>query len=737
MNKKNNNDMIEDDMFFFDFTQLCQLFKRNWKWFPFSIVVCLMIAALYLWFTPSTRGVVGKMEIIDKSKNGSSGMSAGMALINSLPLNLGSSISAGASLAIDSEKEILKSNTLVRNVVKELDVYTEYRLRKWGRETLLYQDTPIKVSLDSAHVQWLDAELPLYFHQIQLTVSKNSNGYKVKTRLIENEEKTKLPTQSFATLPATIVTSAGTLTITENNLSSREAKAFEKDYTLNVSVTPPSVAADNFIDRLSIAPPSKTVTNMFNVTLQDKNIVRGIDFIKGLVNAYNQRANDDKNEEARKTDEFVNARLAKIDIELGSSDDDWENSKKQYQITTPQADAQEALTKKSQYEIQLVEIGTKIQLHDYLNEFINDPKNLFEFIPVGLMDGSSEDQTNTNSTGSSSFISQHNQLVKQRNDLLKSVSDKSPQVQRLTESIQDLHPTIQLAMQRDREQLVMQKNALDREYARYSGRIGSAPQMERVFTEIGREREIKQAVYLLLLQKREETAMELANTTDKGRLIDEVKVDGSSTKPKKKLIILVALFLGALTPMGVLYIKYILKTKIYTRDETEILTRHPFLGIIPYSGSEEEIRNLRTNLLLNLKPSQKTVLVVSQHEGDGKTFIAQHLADSLNSIGKKTLYVNTDLRSNNSQFDKGHPADILASEEFIKQIAATKEANDYVILDSPAFSQYVDALQLAQFADATIYVAKAGTSVKSDIVSLNKETRLPELMIVLNGVTTK
>ena len=730
--QENKNTVFDEDVFYDGLMNLFQLFKKNWKWFPVSILACLFVAALYLYFTPTTVSVTGKMELIDKSKSGSSGFSAGMALLNSLPMGLGSGFGRG-SLGIDSEVEILTSNTLVRSVVKNLGVYTEYRLCKRGRKTLLYQNTPIVVSLDSTHVQWFDDELPLSFHQIQLTVSKNSSGYKVKTKLVENKEEAKLPTQTFASLPATIETEVGTLTITENILSPKQGKAFEKDYTLIVTVTPPSTVANSFISRLTIEPPKKTVNNLLNITLQDENLLRGLDFVNSLVDAYNQRANKEKNEEARKTDEFVNTRLAKIDVELGSSDDAWENSKKQYQITTPEVDAQEALEKKSQYEARLVEIGTKLQLHDYLSDYVSDPNNMYELIPSGMLGGALEGQVNASTSGTSSFIAQHNQLVNQRKDLLKSVSEMSPQVQRLSKSIEELHPTLVLAMKRDREQLVMQKNTLDREFARYSGRVGSVPQVERVFTEIGRQREIKQAVYLLLLQKREETAMDLANTTDKGRLIDDVSVDSGSNKPHKKMIIVLAVFFGILLPMGVLYLLQLMKSKIDIKEDINKMTKLPYLADIPASDSGEAIRNLRTNLLLNLKTGQNTILVTSQNDGDGKTFIAQHLTDSLNAIGRKTLFINGDMRNSDSQSIQGHPADILASEEFAQQIAQAKADYDFVIIDSPALDKYVDALQLAPFADATLYVAKAGSTLKSDIQALNSEIHLPQPLLVLNN----
>lgn len=729
--EENQNVMIEEEESSFDFMQLWRLFKKNWKWFPISIVVCVLIAGVYLWITPTTVSVSGKMEIIDKSKKGSSGMSAGLAMLNSLPMGLGSSLGGSASLGIESEKEILKSNWLVRNVVKDLGLYTEYRLSKWGKKTLLYQNNPITVSLDPAHVDWLDAELPLTTHQILLTISKGSNGYEVETRLKENKEKTDLPTQTFASLPATIKTEAGTLTLTENKLSAKQAKAFEGSYTLKVSILPPSKSADGFVKRLSAEPPSKKVMNILSLTLQDESLLRGLDFINHLVEAYNQRANDQKNEEALKTDEFVNARLAKIDAELGSSDAAWENSKTRFQMTDPKVDAEEVMTKKGEYEAQLVSFGTQIQLQDYLNEYINDPANLYELIPVnvGVYGGDALP-----------MVSQHNTLVGQRRELLKSVSEQSPMVQKINQSIEELHPNIKTAMKRDRQSLMIKRQTVEREYNKYNNRVTSTPQQERVLTEIGRQREIKQGVYLVMLQKREETAMELANTTDKGRFIDMVQADPQSATPQKKMVLLVALFLGALLPMGVLYLLQMLKTKIDTREELEAATKLPFLTEISASNSDEAIRNLRTNLLLNLQPDQKTILVTSRNNGDGKTFIAQHLVDSLKVIGKNALYFNADYRNNdcqlssvNCQLSKAHAADILASNDFAAQIHAAIANNDYVIIDTPALGEYNDALQVAQFVDATLYVAKAGKTKKSDIESLNVETRLPHPMLILNN----
>ena len=737
---ENQNVMIEDEESSFDLMQLWHLFTRNWRWFIVSIVTCVLIAFAYLWFTPSTVTVTGKMEIIDKSKK-SSGMSAGLAMLNSLPMGLGSSLGGGAGAgSIESEKEIILSNTMVRNVVKDLGLYTEYRLSKWGKNTLLYQNNPVEVTLDEAHVAWLDSDLPLYFHQIKLTISKDGNGYTVEPTLIEGKEETELPSQTFATLPATLKTESGTLTIKDNKLPAKQAKAYEGSYTLKVTITPPTTAAYGFIGRTTLEPPSKKVMNILNISLTTENLLQGIDYVNHLVEAYNQRANDEKNEEARKTDEFVRERLAMVDAELGSSDAAWENTKKNFQITTPEVDAQEALTKKSEYEAQLVTIGTELQLHDYLSDYINNPANLYELIPVGLnatigSGGEGAGSASDGGAANSSLIARHNSLVSQRKDLLKSVSEMSPQVQRLTESIKELHPDIQLAMKRQRESIVMQKRTLEREYGKYSGRISTAPQMERVLTEIGRQREIKQGVYLVMLQKREETAMELANVTDKGKLIDPPAADPASGKPQKKMVLLVALFLGALLPMGILYLLQMFKQKIDTRQELEAITKLPILAELSQVNADEAIRNLRTNLLLavpeHVDGRALTILVVSQNAGDGKTFIAKQLEEAFSTIGKTVTLINGDMRS--LSLPKGqHAADILAGEEFAKSISQAKESNDYVIIDSPAMGEYNDALQLAQFADATLYVVKAGKTQKSDLEALATDKNLPNPMLVLN-----
>lgn len=725
------NGMVSNEENSLDFQQIWNIFVGNRKWFVASVAFFLLVAFAFLWLKPAKVSVSAKLRIMDKQQQDSR-LSAGMAMLNSLPMGIGSSLSSSlGSGGTETEKEILMSNTLLHDVANDLRLHTECRLCNLGSRTLLYQNEPLLVSVSPTYLKWLDSELPLMMHQVELTITKDEEGYTVETVVKENNEKEELPDQRFATLPATILIGKEKVVLSENpHLRAKDKENYKDGYTVEITIVPPMTKAMEMMDFLTVESPATNAPDIVSIKLEDEHVVRGIDILNRLVEVYNQYANDEKNEEANKTDAFVKERLAKIDAELGSSDEAWEKSKKNYQITDPKVDAQEVIQKKSIYESQIVEISTQLQLHDYLNEYINNPENLFEIIPSGLggIDFSNENASSIVSS-QASLIAQHNNLVNQRKVLLKSMSEKAPQVERLSETIKELHPTLQTAMRRDRQNLIMKRSALEREYGKYMGRVSNTPQMERVLTEIGRQREIKQGVYLLMLQKREETAMALANTADKGKLLGEVQMEKNSKHPKKKVVLLAALIMGVIFPMPILFFYMLFKSRIDIREELSSLTGYPLLGEVTPDSQDESICKIRTNLLRTLMPGQKVVLVTSERSGDGKTHVARQLVDSLSRIGKKAHYLDLDLRKPPQAV---HPADYFESDDFKEMISFAKSENDLVLFDTPSIDSWFDAYQLAQFADATLFVVKSGTTHKSMVKHLNEDIVFPHKMLVMN-----
>lgn len=744
----NNNTIKNDNESTLDFQQTWNLFLANWRWFLISVVAFVLLAGAYLWFSPQKINVITKMQVLDKSKE-SSQISLGMSMLSSLSSGLGGGLggslgsSLGSSLGLSTEEEILMSSSLLCDVVNDLSLHTEYRRCSWGRRILLYQNQPVNVSIPKTYLQWLDDELAVRSHQIILYITKDDEGYTVETTLKENKEKTHLPDQTFAKLPATINTGEGTLTLTENTLlSEKEREDYKNGYTIKVMIVPPTARAMDFVEVLKVEDTETKAPDIIAITLEDENAKRGIDVVNHLTEVYNRFTNDRKNEEAEKTEDFVNHRLAKLDKELGTSDEAWEKSKKTYQITDPQVDAQDVMQMKAVYETKMVEIGTQLQVHDYLSEYINNPDNLYEIIPVSFGDSGLDLQEsqisypNVNSASSkSSLIAQHNTLVSQRKQLLRSMTDKSPTVQRLTETIKELHPSLQMAMKRERQNIIMKREAVEREFGRYMGRISSVPQAERVLTDIGRQREIRQGVYLMMLQKREETAMTLANTRDKGKLIDKVLVEKDSKHPKKKIVLLAAFFIGLIFPMPFIFFRQLISSKIDSRTDMESIADYLYLGEISSKGSTETAcDSLLTNLMSYLKDGQKVILIASDADGDGKTFVTQHLTEALSATGKKVTSMNLDLRQTSM---KVSPAVYFASSEFTKKMSDARDNNDFIILDTPSMGSYSDAFLIARYADATVFIVKYGSTHKAMVRDILSDSRIPSPMIAINTIGKK
>ena len=709
---------------FFDANYLWQIFTHHKKWFALSIFLCLCLGAAYVYITRPAFNIVGKMLIIDRRQNNSSASSVSAALLNQLPSSLGSSLSLGRSLGSENEKEILKTKLLSKDVVDDLGLYTEIRHQKFLKSRLLYKNQPVNVTVSQECLQALNEGL--YTYSIRLTIDKDDAGYTFEGVLKKNKKKIKIAEQTFAKLPAVIHTEIGDLTFTENVLPiEEERKPFVKDYRLKVTITPSMTVANQFVKRLAIASASKKATSIIQISLQDENISRGIDFVNSLVEHYNDRSNAERQEEAAKNDEFINSRLAKIDQELGLTDADWEKVKKQYHVTDPKVDAEEVMEKKSGYESQLVNFSIQQQLIDYLSEYVNDPANLFELIPVnvGVYTGDAV-----------SMINQHNTQVTERNLLLKSVSEKSSQVQQLNQLIRELHPAIQTALQRDRQSLDIRRRTVEQEYNRYKNRVGSAPEQERVMTDVSRQRNIKQGVFVALLQKREEIAMELANTTDKGRLIDETQAQGK-TKPKTKVVLLSSLILGLLLPYVFFFYRRNMKKNIESEVDLKLQTTLPLAGTIPSIGQgdvDDAFRLIRNKILHQLGEGQKTILVTSSNKGDGKSFCANHLAEAFTRMGEKTIVRN--LLELLPAEDSTHPADLLANKGIHQALASLRETYDMIILDGPEIDPYNETL-IGGLADVTCFVCRLGKTTKAAIENLDKlkkENNLSSPCIVLN-----
>ena len=268
----------------------------------------------------------------------------------------------------------------------------------------------------------------------------------------------------------------GNITLTKNS-----RYTLEDGETLIVYINSPQKTAHSYIKSMSAELTSKT-SSVFNIQLQGENIKRSMDYINQLVTCYNRQANEDKNEIAVRTEEFINDRLRKIDAELSTTDGALESYKRRNKLMELQLDAMTTSTNTSTYEQKLNEANTQISLIGSLINFANRPGNKHQVLPsnIGLQD-----------EASTSLINEYNKIALERNRLLRTASENSPVVMELTTQLDDMQASIQQALQQARKGLVIQRDAIKEQLGIYDTEVTKAPEQERILTQIGRQQEVK------------------------------------------------------------------------------------------------------------------------------------------------------------------------------------------------------------------------------------------------------
>ena len=760
---------------FFDFAALYRTIILNWYWFVLSLIIFGGIGAIYLRYTTPLFQSTAKLLIKDDD-NGSSRRGSSLQNIT----NLGTiSNSAG----IDNEMEILSSHSIAEDAIRDLKLYVNYTTEGKVKDVITYRDQPLVVDIDAAHLDRLN-------RPINLNITKNGSSFVVNGTysVPTDEENSEGPfsiNKKFTSLPVTIPTRAGIITINSNN-----GRTLHEGQVLKVSILSPKMASDKYVGELKIGQSGKG-TSILQLQLTDEVPQRSLDYLKQLAIVYNRQANEDKNAVAHQTEKFINSRLEKINAELGKTEGELQNYKQKNGMVELKMNASNSVSNQNTSEQKLAEMETQIELFNTIaREVESSSRNLTQVIPsnVGLDDESS-----------TSLINKYNELVLERNRLLRSASESSPVVEPLTDQIRDLNVNIRRAIAAARKNLQIQRDAVLAQVTKYTDQVEETPQQERMLTQIGRQQEVKSGLYLMLLQKREENSISLAATADKGRLIDDPQLNGK-VSPNSTYIMLIALVIGLAIPVLIILIIQFFRYKIEGHDDVARLTKLPIIADIAIASNsakgkadivvhenqnnqmEEIFRSLRTNLQFMLHEGEKVVLFTSSTSGEGKTFTAANLSVSFGLLGKKVILVGLDIRRPRlaEQFginDHKHgitnllvkdnpnredveaqilpsgvnknldllmagpvppnPAELIARNSLDTIIEILKEKYDYIMIDTAPVGLVTDTLQIARVTNVSVYMCRADYTPKASFAMINslaKEEKLPNMAMVLNGV---
>lgn len=741
----------------FSFREQIEHYSMKWKWFALGVFIMLSLAFFYLrYLVPQYKAAI-TISIKDEKKGGISELAAFSDL----------SMLSGNKSNVDNEIEILKSRTLIQAAVKKLGLNITYSNIGRVNSAEIYKNVPIEI----------------LFSQVPDDFYKKGHLYRVErisdsNFLLYDDGGTKIGNFAFGQV------------INHKNekfviFKKQDQKLNWGNFTMQIAVSPIENIADSFKSRLSVTPLSKT-TSIVELSLIDPVPEKAEDFLNTLISNYNEDAIADKNFISENTSKFIEQRLDLITRELDGVEKEAETFKKTNRITDITSDAGLFMQNASDFEKKEIEIETQLKVVKAMSDFV--AKNtVTDLIPANILTSDGE---------AAGLIDRYNQLVLERNRLLKNAGPNNVVLQNIDNKIAALKTSIKSSLVQQKTALEINRNDLAKQNTIVNGKISQMPTLERESRILGRQQQIKETLYLYLLQKREETAISLTVTEPNAKVIDSALAMKSPISPQKNIIYLGAFILGLLIPFGIIYLIDLLDTKIKSRFDIDAKSAIPFIGDVPTShshneiitktsrtGAAEALRIIRTNLefMLNEVPAgrAKTIFITSTVPKEGKTFIAVNLAGTIALSGKKVLLMGMDIRNpklgeylelpnkgitnylsskegaitdyivKHKDFEEFYifpagvippnPAELLMNKKIDELFTQLKKEYDYIVVDTAPVSLVTDTLIISKNADTFVYVVRANFLDKRMLhipERFHKDNKLPNMSLLLNDTQT-
>ena len=741
---------------FIDLGAIAQEYMSKWYWFVISVVVCLVFGFLAARIVKPKYSVNANVLISQDEKGGMASLGA----IGDL---------FGAQASVDDEIFVISSHSVYRDVVKELGTNKIHKIKLgFLNREFAYPEYPLEVIAAPGIIDTLRTG-------IAFKVKVNEEGLATVKAKADGEVIGKVKDQK---LPVSLNTIYGHFVIDTTSYFVPGEEVIS-----DISIIGYDAAAELLSEDVIASIGSKR-SNAIMLNLITVNPDYGKDVLNGIITKYNERGIAEKNLEGEKTARFIDERLAIISNDLSDAEDDIQSYKEKQGIIDVSAEASFQTGIRANLEKELMKSETEAEIIKMTGEFIADPANAHSLIPM-----------TTDNVGLQEGIKGYNELMLQRMALASNAKPNNKALKMLDEQIDAMRATIATSVVKAYDNLEVAIRDQRSKLNKAMGRLGSVPEQEREFLNMKRQQQVKQQLYMFLLQKREETAMMLANATPKGIIVDEAFALNAPVNLSKKMILLIALFIGLCIPPALLYIRKVLRTKFDTKEEVEAIVDVPVLGEIcndktgrsivavagDHSSTTELFNLLRSRLPFVLGADEKVVMLTSTRSGEGKSFVSINLAADMALLHKKVLLIGMDIRkprlaeymnisprfgltqylaSKDITVDSlitradsangldvivagpvpPNPAELLNSPRLDQLMAELRERYDYIFIDSAPVGMVSDTFTLDRLADATIYVVRADYTTRTDLRFVDEiyaDKRLKKLSIVVNGTATK
>ncbi len=723
-----------------DFGSIFNKYKRFWWLFALSFIACISLAVVYLKYKLPEYLVISTILVDQEDDAGS----AGASLLKSLSIG-------GGGASVDDEVVVMGSQSICNNMVKELKLNRLYVQRNSLLDKDdLYKNSPIEIDAPDEVFDTLSIGM-------SFKVSIKGDG-KADIKVKKGMFKT-LATVTDRPLPTTVMTPYGSYVVRPTNYYKQG-----KEVVIYANVTGNLLRTEQFMKDMTVKVLNKK-SNAIYMDVATTNIKRGKDMLNTMIRLYNERGQQEKDEQAVNTANFIKERLGLIYNELTKSEADIEAYKRAHNMVDVESQTKASIARQEQAESKIVALEAQYRIVGLINEFISDPRNKYSYIPF-----------EADSTAASGSIKAFNQLAMRRAELAQSAHGDNEALKELDRQLDNMRETIHKGVNNTLSALRIQLDKVAQVSNKSQGEIGQVPTEEREMRSLYRDQGIQNALYTFLLQKREENALVLAATTPKGKIVDNAYAQSKPVAPNVPVVLLVALLAALMIPILLLYLKSLFTTKFSTQDELQELSKSPVLGEICHNRHKESLvvkpgktssivelfRLLRNNVqFLMTKKDDKVVLVTSSISGEGKSFVSTNLASSFALLGKKVVLVGMDIRSpqlanmlsikdmpgvtnylstpdmeiskivqqvpdveNFNVIVAGpippNPSELLLGERTTQFFEELRKDYDIIIIDSAPIAMVSDTFSLAKFGDATLFVTRANHTKRNLIKYFNE-----------------
>jgi capsular exopolysaccharide family len=713
------------------------------------VIAALLCAIAYLKYTIPVYNTSAKLLINEEKGNG---MAQGQ-VFESFGMQTGAA-------TVDNEIEILRSQYLIKQVVKDLHLYIKYYKPGTLRNRELYQTAPFIV-------------IPISGNEYL----KNSGSYTLKYTSQSNfTVSANNDTKQYAY--GDTVQLNGQKVIIQKN----ENSVADNDQEYIFSFSPADKISKKILKALDVERSGKQVS-ILRISIKDIFPTRAQQILAHLIEVYKAAYLQDKHLTSDATISFIDQRLGIVTGDLASIESDIEIFKKQNNFTNLDEQSKILMAGNNDNEKELTQQQIQLNIIESLERFLS--ANNADIVPSAFF---------IQDAALATLINSYNELLLQRRRLLLSNVESNPYVKNIDDQILSIRTSMKSNLSSLKSGLTISINEFNRRNNIANATLKTTPTKEREFLEYSRQQNIKQELYLFLLQKREETAINKAATSSNSRVIDPPQTDDKPVSPDKASIILSAIVLGLLIPGTRIVLKEVFNIKITAKEDVEQLTSMPVVAEIDHYNKPnivavnkesktkiaEQFRGLRTNLqFLMSGNNEKVIMLTSSMSGDGKSFIAINLASTLALLGKRVVLMELDLRkpkiSENlrlqhptgfSNYAIGqasindiitpsgvqdnffvipagtippNPAELIVLPAIQQLFANLRSQFDYVIIDTAPIGLVTDAQLLAQHADISLYIVRQNYTFKQQVRnadSLYRAGKLPRMNIVLNDTKT-